>query len=663
MAGAGAGRVTALTAGCLELRRGLAARAADPATSGTAGVPVVVPIGAADVFDPARDSHAAKRRDASIHLTAQAVLVGPWPLRLDAALRHGNALRRGDAAPCGHCLARRWQRLRGRPERDALEAGTGTRVLGTWPVLTGFAVDCVWSAYQAISAVSPHPAAVPPADGAGGPRQVSRIDLATLEVETVLLLADPLCPSCGERETDGQRRATLCLESRLRPGRASYRLRSADSYDLPATALANRVCGAIGAGTTMNVVTPTTAPVSGRMAMRGYGDLRDISWSGQANSYQASRSLAFLEGLERYAGTRPRRHEALVVDSYASLAGQALDPRDCGVYEPRTYLDDATLREFSPEQRLPWVWGHSLRDKRPILVPARLSYYASGTASDNFVLECSNGCASGSSLEEAILFGLLELIERDAFLLAWYGGADLTLIDLDSIDDPAIRSMVDRAALSGYDLRVFDNRIDLPVPVATGVAIRRDGGLGRLCFAAAASLDPETAISAALSEILAYAPSLPGQARAREAELRAMAGDFSKVTELPDHSALFSLPEMAKHAHRYLRPTPSVPVGEVYRSWQPPVGRDLLDDLRRCQEAVTDAGCDVIVVDQTCPEQEQMGLHSVCVIAPGLVPIDFGWTKQRALSMPRTRKAFRLAGWRTTDLDDAELHRVPHPFP
>ncbi|MFD3453296.1 YcaO-like family protein [Streptomyces sp. NPDC058691] len=31
----------------------------------------------------------------------------------------------------------------------------------------------------------------------------------------------------------------------------------------------------------------------------------------------------------------------------------------------------------------------------------------------------SNGGAIGSCMEEAVLFGLLELIERDAFLLGW----------------------------------------------------------------------------------------------------------------------------------------------------------------------------------------------------------------------------------------------------
>lgn len=641
-------RDTALSAACRHLQLSLSERAAAWArrAAGTSA-PGVVAIGASDVSDQARDLEAARRRDASVHLTAQAVLVGPWPLHA------------GSDPPCGHCLARRWQRLRGRPERDALETGQETHALGSWPVLTDFAVSAVWAVYRAIAA-SP---AEPTPREAPGLRRVSQIDLATLAVTTVPLLADPRCPSCGEPEADGRERAVLRLESRPRPDPGTYRIRSAGSYSLPATALANPVCGAIGAGTTMNVVTPTTAPVSGRIAMRGHRGLADISWSGQANSYHASRSLAFLEGLERYAGTHPRRNETPVVDTPARLGSLALDPQTCGLYEKRTYHEDRALREFSPDRPIPWVWGYSLRDRRPILVPARLCYYASGGSGDNFVLECSNGCASGGSLEEAILFGLLELIERDAFLLAWYGGADLPLIDLDSIDDPAIRSMVDRAALSGYDLRVFDNRIDLPVPVATGVAIRRDGGLGALCFAAAASLDPVTAISASLSEILAYAPSLPRQARARQGELEAMAGDFSKVRELPDHSALFALPEMAGHAHHYLRRTPSVPITQVYRSWQPPSTGDLLDDLGACRDAVVAAGCDVIVVDQTCAEQERLGLRSVCVLAPGLVPIDFGWAKQRALSMPRIRNAFRRAGWRTTDLTDGEMHRVPHPFP
>ena len=58
----------------------------------------------------------------------------------------------------------------------------------------------------------------------------------------------------------------------------------------------------------------------------------------------------------------------------------------------------------------------------------------------------SNGCASGGCLVEAIYFGLMEVVERDAFLLAWYGG--LALAEIDPVSGAGRRpgSMVDRLA-------------------------------------------------------------------------------------------------------------------------------------------------------------------------------------------------------------------------
>src|SRR6185369_1672128 len=121
---------------------------------------------------------------------------------------------------------------------------------------------------------------------------------------------------------------------------------------------------------------------------------------------------------------------APVVGSYHDLADDALDPRDCGVYPDQVYAASHVLTPFDPDRPIEWVWGYSLRDERPVLVPQRICYYGSGSRAGAFVMECSNGCASGSSIEEAIMFGLLELVERDAFLIGWYGGIDLPEIDL-----------------------------------------------------------------------------------------------------------------------------------------------------------------------------------------------------------------------------------------
>ncbi|MBM9506979.1 TOMM precursor leader peptide-binding protein [Actinacidiphila acididurans] len=624
--------------------RDLAAKLAAHAARAGRPAPAVAVLGDHDVLRPEPDAAAAHRAAAAVHLTPDAVLIGPWG---------GD----GSEPACGGCLAVRWQRLRTRTEREALETGLDVAAAGAWPVLPDWTADAVWALHEWTAGQAAR---------TGGLPRVTRYDLETGRVGTVPLLAEPLCeghlrPAASAAPFAEPPRLT----ARPKPGPDRYRLRAPASYALPTAALANPVCGVLGAGTWLDVTSPTTAPVAGSVFMRGYAGLTDVTWSGQANSFAASRDLAFLEGLERYAGTHRRDAEPPLVASYESLGATALDPRDCGLYAPETYRDDDMVAPFDPARPIPWVRGHSLRDDRPVWVPARLAYYSAGTPADNFVFECSNGCAIGGSLEEAVLFGLLELIERDAFLLGWYGDAPLTEIDLASCAAPEIRAMADRAALCGYDVHVYDNRIDLPVPVVTGLAVRRDDGPGTLAFAAGAAFDPETAVAAAVSEILTYLPHLPRQVGERPAELEAMAGDFTRVRRLADHAALFGLPRMKRHVRGYLEPAAVRPLAEVYRSWQQdrPRGTDLREDVLWLRDVLAGAGFDVIVVDQTTPEQRRYGLTTVCTIVPGLLPIDFGWTRQRALTMPRLRTAQRRAGLRPADLAEHEIRRVPHPFP
>ncbi|MFF2011608.1 TOMM precursor leader peptide-binding protein [Streptomyces sp. NPDC058195] len=615
-------------------------------------VPLVVPLGAADTLGHgAPDPYADLRPAANVQLTSRAVLIGPW----------GGG---PDATACGQCLAMRWQRLRSRSEREALELGHPPNGAAHWPVLTAYAADAVWTLYRAALGGGAHglPDATP-ADHAL-PR-VSRIDLVTLATATFPILPEPLCPACVQETPDTAEAARMRLGPAPKPGPDGYRLRPLSSYPLPAGALVNPVCGTLGSDLWINPTSTTTAPAAGTHFVRGYAGLNDVTFSGQANSYSTSRLLAHLEGLERYAGTTRRRGTSPVVDSYHRVADHAVNPADCGLYAPETYENDPMVSPFDPDRPIPWVWGHSLRDDRPVLVPARLAHYSAGVAADNFVFECSNGCATGGSLEEAILYGLLEMIERDAFLLAWHSRTPLTAIDLTTCRSPAVRSMTDRAGLHGYDVHAFDTRMDLGVPVVTALAVRRDGGYGTLSFAAAAGFDPEATVESALSEVLTYIPHLPYQVAERHAELTAMTTDFGRVRQLKDHAQLYGLPDMARHAREYLEPVGVRPLADTFADWQPhrPRTGDLLDDLNLLRDRLAAAGHDVIAVDQTTPEQRRMGLHTVATVVPGLLPLDFGWTRQRVLLMPRLRTALRAAGRREDDLPESGIKRVPHPFP
>ncbi|WP_435226817.1 TOMM precursor leader peptide-binding protein [Streptomyces sp. Tue6028] len=639
-----------LEAARADLQDRLAVRAAAARSS----APAVSRIGDVNVLGET-PPQTVSPHEATVHLTAQALLLGPW----------GGSPGAGPA--CGTCLAMRRQRLRTRTEREALETGVETTAAGRWPVLPDHAVDAVWSLHRLIASGAARHAA----QGADAALpQVTELDLESLRVRTFPLVPEPMCPHCRPFTEEATRRAAVesaltAPVSRPKPRPDTYRLSGPADYPLPVKGLANPVCGVLGGGTWIDVTSPTTAPVAGSVFMRGYAGLTDVTWSGQANSFARSRDLAFLEGLERYAGTHRRHRAPVVTASFDELGDRALDPRDCGLYAPRTYAEDPMVAPFDPARPIPWVTGWSLRDERPVLVPARLVYYSAGTREDNFVFECSNGCATGGSPEEAVLFGLMELVERDAFLLGWYGGLTLPEIDLDSVRAPQVRAMVARAALQGYDVHVFDNRVDLPLPIVTGLAVRRDDGPGTLAFAAGASFDPETAVESAISEILTYIPHLPRQVAERPAELTAMVDDFGLVKRLPDHAALFGLPAMRRHAHGYLTPSRVAPSAELFAGWEElrPRAGDLRDDVTLLRDLIAGAGCDVIAVDQTTPEQRRMGLRTVATLAPGMLPIDFGWSRQRALTMGRLRTAPYRAGLVPAPLREEDLRRVPHPFP
>ncbi len=621
----------------VSLAAGLAAR-----VPGGREAPVVVPLGRGDVSGD-QDPHVALRPRATVHVAADAVLVGP---------------RGGEA--CGLCLALRWQRLRSFPERDALETGSASATVGDWPVAVDFLTDAAWALLGAL--------ADDDSRGRGGvdfAATVHRLDLTTLQVETVDLLPEARCPAHGSPTDD----PGIRLRARPKPAGTVTRLRPATDLGLPVRALVNPICGVLGPGAFPDLAVPTTATVVGRFVERGRDGLNDVDWSGKADSFGTSRDLGLLEGLERHAGLRRRHGRPAVVASLAGLRARgehALDPRECGEYPDATYRTDPGLRRFSPTAEISWVRGHSLRDDRPILVPERSTYYgarsgaATAAGAEEFVFECSNGCATGSCLEEAALHGLLELVERDAFLLAWYAGRPLTAIDPASLSAPGVRALLDRAALHGYDVRLVDCRVDLSVPVVSAVVARRDGGPGTLSFAAGASPDPAAAATAALCEALTYISHLRGDAETRPDEIAALAADFDRVRSLRDHARLFAHPGSATYAGRFREPARVLTCAEAYADPEPTT--DLRTDLDRLCQEIAAAGCDVIVVEQTSPEQARLGLATVRTIAPGLLPIDFGWSRQRALEMPRLRTAHRRAGLTDADLTDADLHRVPHPF-
>ena len=92
---------------------------------------------------------------------------------------------------------------------------------------------------------------------------------------------------------------------------------------------------------------------------------------------------------------------------------------------------------LDPDAEIDWTPVWSLTRGEPRYLPTAFCYFnAPQPDGEPFCIGDSNGNAAGNTLEEAVLQGFLELVERDAVALWWYNRVQRPGVDLDSFDDP-----------------------------------------------------------------------------------------------------------------------------------------------------------------------------------------------------------------------------------
>lgn len=483
------------------------------------------------------------------------------------------------------------------------------------------------------------------------------VDMKTLGCTSRSFLPDPQCPVCGKLPDDSKESAAIDLQSSPKLG-GSYRSRSLE--DLRSVLTGQYLDYRIGFlnGKMMDLTSPF-ADVSVNLPVFGY----DEATAGRTHSYADSELTAIMEGLERYSGMAPRGKRTVIRDSYRRLADQALDPVTVGLYAKEQYERPGfPFTPFDPDQPLDWVWGYSFLRESPILVPQLLAYYSSSCA-QGFVYETSNGCALGGSLEEAIFYGIMEVVERDSFLLTWYAQLPLPRLDPGSAGDMELDLMISRLrAVAGFELFLYDATMENGIPGIWALAKNTKGKGVNLVCAAAAHPDPVRAAKGAVHEISGMTMTLDGKFDANRTQYEQMFHDPSLVVEMGDHSMLYSLPQ-AEERLRFLLDE-SRPLRTFEEQFKRPPGHaDLTDDLRQAIQAFRSLGLDVIVVDQTTPELERNGLHCVKVLIPGMLPMTFGQHLIRVEGLDRVLNVPAQLGYTKRPLRREQLNPHPHPFP
>ncbi|WP_042161509.1 TOMM precursor leader peptide-binding protein [Paenibacillus gorillae] len=487
---------------------------------------------------------------------------------------------------------------------------------------------------------------------------IKLIHLQTLNSSVHFFLPDPQCTVCSEIPDDTAIAARIKLQSSPKISENSYRTRS--MVELKAVLSKDYLDNRSGLlnGKMIDLISPF-ADASIILPMFS----RDEGCAGRTHSFAASEMTAILEGLERYCGISPRGKKTAVHDSFDHLTETALDPSRVGTHDNAQYeRPDFPFQPFDPSRKMDWVWGYSFMQEKPILVPELLAYYSSGCG-HGFVYETSNGCALGGSLEEAIFYGILEVVERDSFLMTWYAKLPLVPLDPYSSGDLEMNLMVERLRdVVGYDVHLFDSTTEHGIPSVWALAKNRTNqGINMIC-AAGAHLDPIRAAKGAIHEIAGMLLAFNEKLEANRGEYLQMLDDPFLVRQMEDHSMLYALKESEERLNFLLDyDRPALSFKEAFKPRAQHA--DLTDDLNMLINTFSNLDLEVIVVNQSTPETLRNGLHCVKVLIPGMLPMTFGQHLVRLTGLERVLRIPAELGYVKEQLKQEELNSHPHPFP
>jgi len=320
---------------------------------------------------------------------------------------------------------------------------------------------------------------------------------------------------------------------------------------------------------------------------------------GKGSTAEQAEASALMEAIERYSGIY-QGDEIRISRRFTDFApGEAIMPNDVQHFSEeqfRTRLDHGhddshqpVPPPLDPSEKIDWTPVWSLRDQCFRYLPTGLEYFFYHDAHTD-----SNGCAAGNTLEEAIVQGFLELVERDAYAIWWYNQVQRAELDLDQFDDSYVRDLRTQFTDAGRKVWVLDVTSDLGVPTYVAMMHWMSNGHENIEFGSGAHFDRRIALLRALTELNQFlAIGMMGGSSGDKPSL-------DGVTPLKLENYAFLLPAEK----------PVVP---------PAPGLKLADNSRgqveACVEVARQAGYDFLVLDQTRPD---VGVPVVRVTVPGL---------------------------------------------
>ncbi|MDB9419768.1 TOMM precursor leader peptide-binding protein [Microcystis aeruginosa CS-563/04] len=361
--------------------------------------------------------------------------------------------------------------------------------------------------------------------------------------------------------------------------------------------------------------------------------------AGKGRTDSQAKASGFCEAIERYSGVF-QGNEIREKASYQALGDKAIHPNNCMNFSEKQYqhreewnaknqgwfqkvpepFDETRIIDWTP------VWSLTAQDFK--YLPTGYCYYG---YSQSEPLDCwadSNGCAAGNTIEEAILQGFMELVERDCVALWWYNQLVKHSVNLESFDEPYFEQLKQYYEGLNRELWVLDITSDLNIPCFAAISPIKEREVEDILLGYGTHFDPKIAISRALTEVNQILPNV-----------LSFKEDGTTIYNPSADPLAVKWWQTARLSNQsYLVPDSKI-IPKKSSDYLQLASDDLLEDVKLCQRIVESKGMEMLVLDQTRPD---IGLRVAKVIIPGMrhmwkrlgagrlydVPVSMGWLKE-----------------------------------
>ncbi|MFI2260927.1 YcaO-like family protein [Streptomyces tubercidicus] len=362
-------------------------------------------------------------------------------------------------------------------------------------------------------------------------------------------------------------------------------------------------------------------------------------------SPDTARLIALAEAAERYSTYEPP-DTAYTWATVGELDGPVLDtdriPRCSGreLAHPR-----CPLREFDPQARIRWVRGLDLIAGDGVWLPWVMSNYGPhAVAEEQFWYRISTGFAVHTDPVEAVVRGICEIIERDMIALTWLQRLELSSIS-DTVTTPLIEYVRDAARRHFVEIRLLDATSDLGVPTVYCLLTAPHDPKVNSTVGCSTGRNLASAAEKALSEALWMRSLLHRQTSPPP-------GAPGDCVELTDGALFMGSAEFATEFDFLRRGGPAASRAVDLPEEPAAALRDLL--LR-----LDERDMQVVAAEHTTTELAEVGLTSVSVVIPELMPMSLlSLAQYRA--HPRLYAAPVAMGFPARS--EEELNPWPQPF-